>query len=152
MAAIIGHIFPVLMNFKGGKGLASLGGLLLAMDARLFLILLAAEIVLLLLVNFICIVPITASILIPILYGVLGSDGLGWLWNADGGWWGAAIISIASLVMLWRHRENVVRIAKGKEMHFSYIWMNAEDRKKELIRIGKYQEKEELSEKLELNV
>ncbi|MBR7112126.1 MAG: glycerol-3-phosphate acyltransferase [Clostridia bacterium] len=152
VAAIIGHIFPVLMNFKGGKGLASLGGLLLAMDARLFLILLAAEIVLLLLVNFICIVPITASILIPILYGVLGSDGLGWLWNADGGWWGAAIISIASLVMLWRHRENVVRIAKGKEMHFSYIWMNAEDRKKELIRIGKYQEKEELSEKLELNV
>ncbi len=152
VAAIIGHIFPMLMNFKGGKGLASLGGLLLAMDARLFLILLAAEIVLLLLVNFICIVPITASILIPILYGALGSDGLGWLWNADGGWWGAAIISIASLVMLWRHRENVVRIAKGKEMHFSYIWMNAEDRKKELIRIGKYQEKEELSEKLELNV
>ncbi len=151
VAVIIGHIFPVLMNFKGGKGLASLGGLLLAIDARLFLIMLTAEIVVLLLVNFICIVPITASILIPIAYGLLGSDGLGWLWNADGGWWGAAIISIASVIMLWRHRENVARIIKGKEMHFSYVWMNAEDRQKELIRIGKLEEKHELDEKLEAN-
>ena len=151
VAVIIGHIFPVLMNFKGGKGLASLGGLLLAIDARLFLIMLTAEIVVLLLVNFICIVPITASILIPIAYGLLGSDGLGWLWNADGGWWGAAIISIASVIMLWRHRENVARIIKGKEMHFSYIWMSAEDRKQELIRIGKYEDTPDVDERLGIN-
>lgn len=151
VAVIIGHIFPALMGFKGGKGLASLGGLLLAIDARLFLIMLAAEIVVLLLVNFICIVPITASILIPIAYGVLGSDGLGWLWHADGGWWGAAIISIASVVMLWRHRENVARIFKGKEMHFSYIWMSAEDRKQELIRIGKYEDTPDVDKRLGIN-
>ena len=152
VAAIIGHIFPIFMKFKGGKGLACLGGLLLAIDPWLFLIMLSAEIVLLLLVNFICIVPITASILIPIAYGVLGADGLDWLRHAEGGWWGAAIISIASIVMLWRHRENVARIAKGKEMHFSYIWMSSEDRKKELIRIGKYDEQQELAEKLEIKI
>ena len=59
------------MKFKGGKGLACLGGILLAVDWRLLLIVLAIEIVIVLLVNYICIVPITASIAMPILYGVM---------------------------------------------------------------------------------
>ena len=149
VAAIIGHIFPIFMNFKGGKGLACFGGLVLAIDPRLFGLILAAEILLLLLVDYICIVPITAVIIIPIVYGVFGVSGLDWLWRAAGGWWGAAIIGIASVVMLLRHMQNVKRIIKGKEMRFSYVWMNEEDRKKELIRIGKLEEHQELTEKFD---
>ncbi|MBR2464640.1 MAG: glycerol-3-phosphate acyltransferase [Clostridia bacterium] len=149
VACIIGHIFPIFMNFKGGKGLACFGGLVLAIDPRLFGLILAAEILLLLLVDYICIVPITAVIIIPIVYGVFGVSGLDWLWRAAGGWWGAAIIGIASVVMLLRHMQNVKRIIKGKEMRFSYVWMNEEDRKKELIRIGKLEEHQELTEKFD---
>ena len=149
VACIVGHIFPIFMHFKGGKGLACFGGLVLAIDPRLFGLILAAEILLLLLVDYICIVPITAVIIIPIVYGVFGADGLNWLWRAAGGWWGAAIISIASVVMLLRHMQNIKRIIKGKEMRFSYVWMNEEDRKKELIRIGKLEEHRELTEKFD---
>ena len=149
VACIIGHIFPIFMNFKGGKGLACFGGLVLAIDPRLFGLILTAEILLLLLVDYICIVPITAVIIIPIVYGVFGVSGLNWLWRAAGGWWGAAIIGIASVVMLLRHMQNVKRIIKGKEMRFSYVWMNEEDRKKELIRIGKLEEHQELTEKFD---
>ena len=149
VACIVGHIFPIFMNFKGGKGLACFGGLVLAIDPRLFGLILAAEILLLLLVDYICIVPITAVIIIPIVYGVFGVSGLDWLWRAAGGWWGAAIIGIASVVMLLRHMQNVKRIIKGKEMRFSYVWMNEEDRKKELIRIGKLEEHQELTEKFD---
>ncbi|MBR2312869.1 MAG: glycerol-3-phosphate acyltransferase [Clostridia bacterium] len=149
VACIVGHIFPIFMNFKGGKGLACFGGLVLAIDPRLFGLILAAEILLLLLVDYICIVPITAVIIIPIVYGVFGVSGLDWLWRAAGGWWGAAIIGIASVVMLLRHMQNVKRIIKGKEMRFSYVWMSAEDKKKELIRIGKLKEHEELTEKFD---
>jgi len=95
------------------------------------------------------IVPITAVIIIPIVYGIFGAQGLDWLWRAAGGWWGAAIIGIASVVMLLRHMQNVKRIIKGKEMRFSYVWMNEEDRKKELIRIGKLEEHQELTEKFD---
>lgn len=87
VACIVGHIFPIFMNFKGGKGLACFGGLVLAIDPRLFGLILAAEILLLLLVDYICIVPITAVIIIPIVYGVFGVSGLDWLWRAAGGWW-----------------------------------------------------------------
>lgn len=149
VACVIGHIFPVFMNFKGGKGLAAFGGMILAIDPRFFGLILACEILLLLVVDYICIVPITAVIIVPIVYGIFGVDGLNWLWRAAGGWWGAAIIGIASVVMLLRHMQNIKRILKGKEMHFSYIWMSAEDKKKELIRIGKLEEKEDLDDKLE---
>lgn len=149
VACIIGHIFPLFMHFKGGKGLACFGGLVLAIDPRLFGLLLATEILLLLLVDYICIVPITAVIIIPIVYGIFGAQGLDWLWRAAGGWWGAAIIGIASVVMLLRHLENIKRIIKGEELHFSYVWMSEENRKKELIRIGKLQEKQEMDKKLE---
>ena len=145
VACVIGHISPFYMKFKGGKGLACFGGMVLAIDPRLFGLLLAAEILLLLIVDYICIVPITAVIIIPVAYGIFGADGLGWLWRAAGGWWGAAIIGIASLVMLQRHVQNIKRIIKGKEMHFSYIWMSEEKKKQELIRLGGLQEKQELA-------
>ena len=148
VSCVIGHIFPVFMNFKGGKGLACLGGMILAIDPRFFGLILACEILLLLVVDYICIVPITAVIIVPVVYGICGDSGLGWLWRAEGGWWGAAIIAIASVVMLQRHMQNIKRIVTGKEMHFSYIWMSEENKKKELIRIGKLEEKHEVDDKL----
>ena len=42
--AVVGHIFPFYMHFRGGKGLAAFGGLLLAVDPFLFFILLAAAV------------------------------------------------------------------------------------------------------------
>lgn len=151
VAVVIGHIFPVMMNFKGGKGLAAFGGMMLAIDPRLFGLVLAVEIVILLIVDYICIVPITAVIILPIVYGIFGADGLGWLWRAAGGWWGAAIIGIASVVMLLRHVQNIKRIIKGKEMHFSYIWMSKEAKEKELMRIGKLEEMKEKENGSEAN-
>ena len=72
VSCTIGHIFPILMKFQGGKGLACLGGILLAIDYRLLLIMLAIEIIIVLLVDYICVIPITASVFVPVLYGVLG--------------------------------------------------------------------------------
>lgn len=134
-ACILGHIFPIYMNFKGGKGLACLGGVILATDWRMFLIFLAAELLLVLAVDYICIVPITASVILPLTYGFFGDDGLGWLINAEAGWIGSAILSIATVVILFRHIENIKRIIAGKEMHLSYLWTKNKD--EEIARVTK---------------
>ena len=139
VSCAIGHIFPILMKFKGGKGLACLGGILLAIDWRLLLIVLAIEIVIVLLVNYICIVPITASIAMPILYGVFGDLGLGWLKRAEGGWPAIGILCIVTVVMLLKHVQNLYRIATGTEMHFSYLW--TKDKAGERARIESNREK-----------
>lgn len=136
-ACILGHIFPVYMKFKGGKGLACLGGVVLAMDWRAFLILLGSEIILCILLNYICVAPITASVMVPLAYGFFGSTGTGWFINADNGWWGAAVLSVAMIGILSRHVQNIYRIATGTEMHFNYLWINEEKKAAEKERIAK---------------
>ena len=148
VACILGHMFPAYMKFKGGKGLACLGGVLLAMDWRFFLAILATEILLCILVNYICIVPITASIAMPIAYGLFGTQGVApWFIKAENGWAGAAILSIATVAMLYRHIQNIRRIAHGTEMHFSYLWMKEDAKLAERERIRqnseRYQQKKE---------
>ena len=139
VACTIGHIFPVFMKFKGGKGLACLGGILLAIDWRLLLIVLALEIVVVLIVNYICIVPITASIALPIIYGVFGDLGLGWLRRAEGGWPAIWILCIVTVIMLLKHLQNLYRIATGTEMHFNYLW--SKDKAGERARVEGNREK-----------
>lgn len=134
VASILGHIFPAWMKFRGGKGLACLGGVLLAIDWRFFLILLAAELVLCIIVNYICVVPITAAIIIPIAYGLFGKQGVSpLLRHAENGWWGAAILAVATLAILYKHIQNIYRIHHGTELHLSYLWQR--DKQAEIDRV-----------------
>lgn len=73
-AVVVGHIFPFYMHFKGGKGLASLGGLILAYDPMTFLILLVIGVSLMLILNFAVAIPASASLLFPLFELVKTSD------------------------------------------------------------------------------
>lgn len=110
-ACILGHVFPFYMNFKGGKGLACLGGMILAFDWRVFLIMLAAEIVVAIVTDYICFVPLTASAVFPIVYGIMRQDARG-----------ALIISLILPLMIYKHKENLKRIKQKTEMPFSFLW------------------------------
>ena len=111
VACILGHVFPFHMKFRGGKGLACLGGMILAFDWRVFLIMLAAEIVVAIATDYICFVPLTASAVFPIVYGIMRRDV-----------WGALIIALILPLMLYKHMENLKRIKQKTEMPFSFLW------------------------------
>lgn len=115
-ACILGHIFPVLMGFRGGKGLACLGGAVLAFDARVFAVMLTVELGLVLMVDYICIVPITASVVFPIVYGIMTSDIIGTL-----------ILAVPAVIMLAKHMENIKRIKEGTEFRFSFLWRREQE-------------------------
>ena len=132
-SCMIGHMYPAVMKFKGGKGLATLGGVLLAIDWRLCIILISAEFILLLLIDYICVVPLTGGVILPLAYGICGSGGFDILLRASGGWIGAAILFIPSIGIFIRHVPNIKRIAAGTELHFSYMWNK--DKDKELDRV-----------------
>lgn len=121
VACIMGHIFPAPMRFKGGKGLACLGGMILAYDWKVFLIMLLCELVFVLIVDYICFVPITASIVFPFVYGFREND-----------WISAAIFLVATAVIIYKHVENLHRIGNGTEAHFSFLWK----REKEIARLS----------------
>ena len=133
------------MKFRGGKGTACLGGVLLAIDWRLLLILLTIELLVALLSDYLCMVPITAAPLTPVLYGLLGKDGFDLLLHAQGGWWGAAVLSVAMLAILFSHVKNIKRLLRGTELHLSYIWRK--DKQLELIRIRENEARDRASKK-----
>ena len=94
---------------------------------------------LVLIVDYLCFVPISAAVLLPVLYGIFGSDGLDLFHFANGGWWGACILALASIGILARHTQNLRRIALGTELHFSYLW--SRDKEAELNRIQENEKK-----------
>ena len=122
VACILGHIFPFALKFRGGKGLACLGGTVLAYHPPVFLVMLTLEMVVVLITKYICFVPMTASFLFAVLYGVLERDPVGFL-----------ILLAGALVIFLKHVENIRRIRKGSELRISYLW----NRDKEMERMGR---------------
>lgn len=111
VGCILGHIFPVWMGFRGGKGLACLAGTILAYDWRLFLILLACEVVFVLLAGYICLVTLSASMVFPAIY-----------WLQSGEVMATVGLLAVAAVMFVKHIDNLKRISRGHEVRISYLW------------------------------
>jgi acyl phosphate:glycerol-3-phosphate acyltransferase len=90
--ALIGHLYPVWLRFRGGKGVATLLGILLALSAPVALVYAIVWIGLLLLVR---ISPLAAAL--------LGREDL-WL-----------LLLGFALLVLWQHRSNLARLRAGQE-------------------------------------
>jgi glycerol-3-phosphate acyltransferase PlsY len=70
-AAVVGHIFPFYLGFKGGKGLAPFGGFVLASNPMLFHFLLLTGLMLMLVINYGVVLPYYGGVLFPVAMGIL---------------------------------------------------------------------------------
>lgn len=127
VSVILGHMYPFYMGFKGGKGLACLGGSILAYDPMLFVVMLALALIIAFVTDYIVFVPLTVSVIYPLIYCYMDHKVLGTR---------EAIIStlilfISTVFMYHRHFVNIKRIKNGTEAHLSYLWK----KDKELERI-----------------
>ena len=103
-AAFIGHLFPLYFRFKGGKGVSTAAGILLALDARIAGIALLAWLV--------AVFGLRYSSLASMVAAVAGSAAtfyfLGW------GPFSWMVVAMTAL-LLWRHRANIERLMNGTE-------------------------------------
>jgi glycerol-3-phosphate acyltransferase PlsY len=99
IACVLGHIFPFYLKFKGGKGFASYVGVIFALDWRIALAIIAMIFVVTLITDYIVAATMMTTISAPISLGL-----------HQGKWMLALILCIGSAVILYRHRENLVRI------------------------------------------
>ena len=107
VAAVLGHIFPFWMKFKGGKGFASYLGMTLALHWKFAIAVLLLVVVVTLITDYIVAATTTTIILVPIGLGLLTQSIILPL-----------ILLVASGVIAWKHRENYVRIYNGTEIRF----------------------------------
>ena len=107
VAAVLGHIFPFWMKFKGGKGFASYLGMTLALNWKFAIAVLLLVVAVTLITDYIVAATTTTIVLVPIGLGLLTQS-----------WILPLILLIASLVIAWKHRENYIRIYNGTEIGF----------------------------------
>lgn len=107
VASIIGHIYPFYLGFRGGKGFASFIGVTLALNFKMALVILVSFVAVAFVSNYIVAGTTTVVLSAPIALGIMaGSIILG------------LIIAVASVIIIFKHRENYVRIYKGDEYPF----------------------------------
>ena len=105
IAVFIGHLFPVLFRFKGGKGVATAAGILTAVDPWLGLAALACWIVVAAVFRYSSLAALVASVFASIFY----------LWFFGAGVMAAAVVAM-SLLLVWRHEDNLRRLLAGHEV------------------------------------
>ena len=121
VGAILGHMFPLWLRFRGGKGLACLGGVILAYDWRTLLLMLALAIAIGVVTNYVAVATVSMSVIWPVYYGLRTAF-----------WLGAGVLLVPALPIFLRHLVNFRRMRKGEELRLRYLWKKDE----ELQRIG----------------
>lgn len=104
LAAFLGHLFPVYFRFKGGKGVATAFGILLAMDGRLALVTLLVWILTAVVTRY----SSLAAVLAAFTAAATAVYFLGW------GPHGGAVCAM-TVLLIWRHRGNIQRLLAGTE-------------------------------------
>jgi glycerol-3-phosphate acyltransferase PlsY len=104
IAVFIGHLFPIFLRFKGGKGVATALGVLLALNVWVGLGGLATWLFMAIVFRYSSLAALTAAVATPI-YAVL--LGLPKEWVLASG--------IMSLLLIWRHKSNIQNLLAGKE-------------------------------------
>lgn len=109
MAVVFGHIFSFFLNFKGGKGIATSVGAILAMDPLLGILLLGLFTLIVLVTRIVSVGSLVASTALVPVAVILGyRDPLP-----------LCIMGFVSVVVIWAHRSNIKKLLRGEEARIS---------------------------------
>ena len=109
LAAFLGHLYPVFFAFKGGKGVATAVGVLLAFEPLLALATMVTFAIIVFFSRYVSLASMVAAVFAPAYY--LIGDGVAWTAS------GAKTLALIAmgLLLMWRHRENIQRLLAGTE-------------------------------------
>lgn len=104
IAVFLGHVYPVFFGFHGGKGVATVLGILLALNPWLGLAALATWLLAAYMFRISSLSALIAALFTPF---------YGWLWLQSGVL--VAAVAALSLLLMWRHKSNIRNLLSGKE-------------------------------------
>ena len=114
LGAVLGHNFPFYLNFKGGKGIASTAGLILAVNPLMFLIVAVVFIGIVWFTQYVSLGSLIIMVLFVIQVVIHGQRGGFGLTIGERYEFYAIAVLLAALAF-WRHRANIKRLVNGTE-------------------------------------
>lgn len=112
-AVILGHVYPVWFRFRGGKGAATVVGVVAAIELRLLVPLLATWMVVLLVTGYVGLATMLSAIALLIAVYVLEPDNVALL----------CFCVAVTLFIIYTHRSNIARMAAGEESRVRRLWL-----------------------------
>tara|TARA_Y100001968_G_scaffold27209_1_gene21274 strand:+ start:117 stop:713 length:597 start_codon:yes stop_codon:yes gene_type:complete len=108
LSTLIGHIWPVWLNWRGGKAVATGLGIFLGLSWEVGLATLGVFILMITLFRIVSLASVSAAIALPLIMLISFNKSIFSL--------PFLVISLLSMILvIWRHRENIIRLIKGKE-------------------------------------
>ena len=109
IAVFLGHLYPVFHKFKGGKGVATALGVMLAISPSLALAALLTWVVVFVLTKFSSLSAIVAAMMAPVYAWYLLDDAYHDF---------EMVVVFVSIMLVWRHRTNIQKLLNGTEAGF----------------------------------
>lgn len=114
IACILGHNYTFWLSFKGGKGIATSGGVVLALFPWFIVLIVALVwVVVFYLSKYVSLASICAATSLPVSLALMSP------WASSNNFWILVLFSIlAAGLAVWRHRANITRLLNGTESRF----------------------------------
>jgi glycerol-3-phosphate acyltransferase PlsY len=109
LAAFLGHLYPAFFRFQGGKGVATFLGVVFGIHPLLGFATAATWLIIAFFFRYSSLASLLAAVFAPSFY-LLGHR---IQWYAEGPI--ALALAVMTLLLAWRHRENIARLLQGKE-------------------------------------
>ncbi len=122
--AVLGHIFPVFANFKGGKGVATLIGAITGIQPNVALLCFVVWLLVFIFTHYVSLASISAGCCFPLFVSVFSGS----IYSRYGELPLSFIIFsfVVAVLLVWTHRRNVERLLSGNESKV-YIWKPLKD-------------------------
>ncbi len=118
-AAVLGHIFPVFADFKGGKGVATLVGAITGIYPQIVFLCFAVWVLVFMISHYVSLASMTAGCCFPLFVVVYSSAE--WSRYNDVSFTFIVFSFAVAALLIWSHRKNIERLKAGTESKI-YIW------------------------------
>ena len=112
-AVIVGHVYPVWFDFRGGKGAATVVGVVAAVDLRMLLPLLLSWIMVLLLSGYVGLATMLSTVALAVAVMVLQPNDVPL----------CVFCAAVAAFVIFTHRSNIARMRAGKENRVRRLWL-----------------------------
>jgi glycerol-3-phosphate acyltransferase PlsY len=115
LCSLVGHMWPVYLGFRGGKGVATVGGILFALNWMAALAGMGVWVLVFLPSRYVSLGSVVAAVALPVAHHVTAR----WLPpRGEPAWIVTAFLAVAGALVVWRHKANLARLVAGTEKKF----------------------------------